>query len=440
MLKNKCAICRAILRPKEQGFVDIFSMELLSPSIASYQITLSGIMTDILSTDVTFLRSTEYSKLCRSCLRSIQNAWDLQTRLEQVKIEIKNKFLETSEQIMNTESRSEQNQNVSSRKAGIIVKEPHNPSTVSPKKLKLAHQKNGIQEEVVQLKSQNNTGIPIEYQDLIQSDGTFKCRFCKRKFIDFASNLHHMVEYHKALSIRCNACDDNFKNITDLRRHRMQDHPNYDTNSFVVNDLVLRSVVCNRCDREFPNVKCLNIHVRNCHLDGVPLGSTLTNCNFSCKFCGLMCQMEAELLDHLNEDHWVDKPYCCHICLQAYSNCEEYTLHVSLKHQGRHICSHCKVVLPNATVYETHVKSHYQRPQIIMNCKYCVLKFTDKGLLEDHVRLRHSLKMEEFEDDKNDSVFLPSEAEIDIEFNTPVSINSVGLENEILENSYPWNL
>jgi len=170
------------------------------------------------------------------------------------------------------------------------------------------------------------------------------------------------------LKLACEFCGAVFASKRNLKRHKLNKHPNANANG-------ASKLQCNNCDREFYSEHKLNKHA-------------LQHTNrYSCDQCDKSFQSSSTLKNHKNI-HLDEKPFKCEICDKEFTQAGNLKTH-KIKHHGD-----VDSKLNSSTVSMTPdvSGSEDETPTTSDKCGYCEEHFGDSSELNSHIVTMHSIQ------------------------------------------------
>lgn len=200
----------------------------------------------------------------------------------------------------------------------------------------------------------------------------FKCEACNKIFISLARLKEHQ-RYHP--TYLCELCPE-MKFITSLNliEHIREIHPNHSDFFCDVNGCT--SIVRSQSD--------LVIHKQMHTQNKYPP---------TCTICGEICNDKPRLLRHLNSYHKLDIPYFCGVCFIRISSTEELIEHTKTEHplelKEPNTCQICAKVYSSVYKVVDHCNKYHLNYYV---CKDCLVVFTNKEELDQHLLIPHDNK------------------------------------------------
>jgi len=187
------------------------------------------------------------------------------------------------------------------------------------------------------------------------------------------------------LKLACEFCGAVFASKRNLKRHKLNKHPNGSnkegagSGEYVVkvenHESGALKLQCNNCDREFDSEHKLNKHA-------------LQHTNrYSCDQCDKSFQSSSTLKNHKNI-HLDEKPFKCEICDKEFTQAGNLKTH-KIKHHGD-----VDSKLNSSTVSMTPdvSGSEDETPTTSDKCGYCEEHFGDSSELNSHMVMMHSIQ------------------------------------------------
>jgi len=187
------------------------------------------------------------------------------------------------------------------------------------------------------------------------------------------------------LKLACEFCGAVFASKRNLKRHKLNKHPNGSnkegagSGEYVVkvenHENGASKLQCNNCDREFDSEHKLNKHA-------------LQHTNrYSCDQCDKSFQSSSTLKNHKNI-HLDEKPFKCEICDKEFTQAGNLKTH-KIKHHGD-----VDSKLNSSTVSMTPdvSGSEDETPTTSDKCGYCEEHFGDSSELNSHMVMMHSIQ------------------------------------------------
>ncbi|XP_055591217.1 uncharacterized protein LOC129743258 [Uranotaenia lowii] len=180
----------------------------------------------------------------------------------------------------------------------------------------------------------------------------------------------HMKEVHKAIILRCNACELVFSTQEKLDRHigLHKDGAIYE---------------CHLCPKTYSNIDSLRFHMRRVHSRKKPQDEV--GKKFLCSICGAAFEQENSLKTH-SIRHTGVKPLSCPQCPFKSFTQGALKMHMltHTKERGRYECEICGKAFSNGYGLKLHTRTHTgERPH---QCQSCDKRFYTPNHLKRHVR------------------------------------------------------
>ncbi|XP_045457182.1 zinc finger protein 771-like [Melitaea cinxia] len=187
----------------------------------------------------------------------------------------------------------------------------------------------------------------------IESDGTYKCFGCNKKFKNRKARFSHETYFCKGLK-------DGYK--------------------------------CSICDRYIPKRGMFEAHLRD-HRQNVPI--KLPEELFKCQKCEKLFRTMENLKVHVESEHDVDKKmYVCESCGRVF-NRKDYLNKHKLTHTGekQHVCPHCGFRTGQRSSLTVHIRKHTgERPY---RCSVCPQRCVSSSNLRVHQARHLGVKVHE---------------------------------------------
>lgn len=137
----------------------------------------------------------------------------------------------------------------------------------------------------------------------------FKCSMCKFEVFAKGDLTRHIKNVHGPTKIKCQTCDQVFKNPHTLKNHIARSHV---------------GIPCAICNQKFQSIIFLKNHIAAEHLNGKGI--------FKCEFCPKTYDLEIQLMRHKKNVH-VEK-HKCHFegCNKVYGNGSQRNTHYKIAH------------------------------------------------------------------------------------------------------------
>lgn len=279
----------------------------------------------------------------------------------------------------------------------------------------------------------------------------FDCRYCGKVFNTYRNMRAHVVSSHQEEvkqekfnndgflnGIDCPFCDVRLKNMSTLKHHLTNVHPEQRTLKCMFCDVysftqeLLQShqfkckgyqehmeqeeLVCPYCPVTKIGKKKLNAHVVACHTrhtNTVPfecdickkLLKTKSSLHshmkimhlekqmLKCDFCGEHYKSISGLKYHISQYHSQTDTFSCHLC--DFETKQEFLLRRHLKrHMGEknHVCQECGRAFGSLDSLKNHMLVHTdERP---WGCQYCSRTYKSKQKLRQHQRIHEGFRYE----------------------------------------------
>ncbi|VVC95572.1 unnamed protein product, partial [Leptidea sinapis] len=205
------------------------------------------------------------------------------------------------------------------------------------------------------------------------------CDLCGVKFKDSAAVTRHK-EY--AFDGKCNAtlkackiCGVSFMSDQELKKHAREHSPT-------------KIIPCFGCNKRFRNERTYALHVQQTH-------GTVKNSKYAarngrgaiCEICGLKCQSEAALQNHLRV-HTGEKPFACQHCPKKFRILLNLQIHVRT-HTGEtpYKCETCERAFKHKYNLNRHYRVHTGLKPFL--CPHCGNNFTQANSLKVHINTVH---------------------------------------------------
>ena len=180
----------------------------------------------------------------------------------------------------------------------------------------------------------------------------------------------HIKQVHEKMKT-CRMCK---QLVTDLKKHRMTEHPE-------TVEIPGQPLECVHCSMTFKKVKYLRTHMRNQHSgkDGGASESTL---------CPICAKEVRSLSTHMADAHPKDgdDQHPCLECDKVFQSKRYLRKHVANCHRGKLICPFCSKLCSKSHIHT----AHKEEPSI---CDICCATFKNKHALSGHKRKVHAEKV-----------------------------------------------
>ncbi|KAL4218466.1 hypothetical protein ACF0H5_023200 [Mactra antiquata] len=238
----------------------------------------------------------------------------------------------------------------------------------------------------------------VDHSDLtIERKMVHECVVCNERFKSITELFRHRVEHNEKvpLTFHCSKCEATFTEPLDLEQHQLLHIEN-------------RAFQCTFCQETFTtlhNFKChLRIHntrgplvCNMCyqvfdkkqqfisHMDDHAWGNSNIRICHQCTVCKKYFSDSSKLKRHMLR-HYMGKPYKCEICSKDFLEKHKLTRHM-LTHTGvkEHVCPHCDKAFTLRFNLATHLKIHGNERRY--QCHVCKRTFVQKVVLQRHLRI-----------------------------------------------------
>lgn len=180
----------------------------------------------------------------------------------------------------------------------------------------------------------------------------YKCMSCEFKTTDLKQFQPHYEICRQQNGFRCKICKKIFVNMTTLKQHVAEKHPNEYT--------------CNICNTNFLNEITLKKHMELNHPEnkspsGMVAGEQILH---SCNMCQYKTTDKASYDDHLRK-HVKLKPFKCRICSVRFETREQASIHAKSHQPNYYKCGTCSASFTQREMLVKHFETHQkqQAPQ-----------------------------------------------------------------------------
>ncbi|KAI8124146.1 Zinc finger protein 208 [Lucilia cuprina] len=216
----------------------------------------------------------------------------------------------------------------------------------------------------------------------------------KRQEIDeFIANWRPLLE--------CDLCQENFKDLTLLRKHFISEHPKQ--KCYVTccqRKLVQRVQIvehiryhldpntfkCNICGNVFLTSRNLNYHMHDKHTDEGQKRS------FECSICQKAFTKKGALKKHM-EIHDTDQTYKCSQCEKGFSTEQRRKIHERNVHNADRVCDQCGKTLHGVAALKQHMLEHAGVKKPKWPCDQCNAELTSHSSLKRHKTVHETSKV-----------------------------------------------
>ena len=158
----------------------------------------------------------------------------------------------------------------------------------------------------------------------------YNCNECERQFFNNMSLKYHIKAIHKNIeSYDCSLCNRKFSKSKGLKRHFRDIHMDH-------------KYKCNQCDKEFNDGSNLRIHKDAVH-----------EIKFKCNLCEKAFAAKRNLKLHIESIHKGVK-YPCIECDKQFTHPTHLSVHVKSKHEKGYSCPDCGIVFSASYTLKKH--------------------------------------------------------------------------------------
>ncbi|XP_036328092.1 zinc finger protein 665-like isoform X2 [Rhagoletis pomonella] len=214
-----------------------------------------------------------------------------------------------------------------------------------------------------------------EKHDVVDANNMqFKCADCQKICTHYNKFVNHVrFRHHPELILRCDACDVQKDNCTELAVHRAmscmaaQSYPSIN--------------LCSICGKSFLSLNATLVHARHQHSDGI--GDEIRW--YQCAQCEKKFKRITNLRAHENI-HLGLKEFACEVCDRKFHQKYNLEAHMQLHMNERaYECKICKKSLKTSASLEKHQLIHTDIKNF--NCDYCSKEFRTKDEKLSHQRI-----------------------------------------------------
>ena len=199
----------------------------------------------------------------------------------------------------------------------------------------------------------------------------FKCIQCP---ISFSSNSHldrHVESEHYQLTYTCDLCDDQFKRMDNLMRHK-KTHDTQDESEIQTYD-------CEICNKSFGRKDALIRHKKTAH--------EVSNDKFTCNECGKQFTRPSHLNRHMTVHQVeVNMEVSCEFCDKAFAQKGNLQRHLRTRNSTN--CSECGENFCNVKSLSMHKNDVHVHAE----CDQCGNKFERKYLNHHKIMAHEHIK------------------------------------------------
>lgn len=373
-----------------------------------FSVVKKGVLEDlVLALDVPKEKIIAVSTyLCRKCLKTIEDMFELRKSFLALLSYIKDKFILTRQTLQNG-SKTSSYLEINSNKASSESTDQCTPAAIRRKSKRLQEpngkkftcdQCNEWFESVAALSYHEICHEPENMQDISLSSKTsgllnptkdnknvpskkirgetnstkqiLDCPYCGRYITSKARLDYHLFKFHeigqgKEKSFQCKMCERRFSSKPGLRYHEWASHKTGKT------------YTCELCNRTFPFRMLYNSHKLFAH------GKK----NVVCEVCGEMFFTISKLNVHVNAVHRNALTWLCKLCNKKFTTVSAYRHHVIAKHKQTHYhCPHCSCHFKKKYSLNQHLSKHN-----IFICQKCKSKYDSVGAFVQHMAEGHKI-------------------------------------------------
>lgn len=239
----------------------------------------------------------------------------------------------------------------------------------------------------------------------VNKKGIIKCHLCEKVYTNNRNLKRHIEMFHgERGEFRCSICPKVYTSNQSLRRHTRTRHYTDCQEQYQ----------CDYCEQVIVGRDNLVSHISFFHK--FSYGSDYNDTDnkisdeFTCESCGVMCEEESQLRQHIKNEHSFEefyrycknsllkkcgKPknvyYKCEFCSNSFTNVYELKDHMRLSHDKEYCLSTCNVCFSKFYSRETMADHRLVclPPADVNSCSHCDKLFTDISSLEFHIRIFH---------------------------------------------------
>lgn len=204
-----------------------------------------------------------------------------------------------------------------------------------------------------------------------------QCKFCDKKFTASKSRLDHENLHTGHQPYECTICSKKYSVETSLRNH-LHAHAKKEGKQ--------ERAICTVCGKSLSDLRCLNIHIRENHLEDEDPRRL-----FKCKLCDCKFDKVYHLSVHRLTHQKITSPYVCDYCKREYKFRKNIVSHMYKVHSNLpkiHNCGYCPMSFRTRTQRDDHENSAHTRKRPYQ-CLLCSLAFTSKSNLRRHTKYHH---------------------------------------------------
>lgn len=197
----------------------------------------------------------------------------------------------------------------------------------------------------------------------------YLCPKCGKRFFTSNGLTQHSISHKDVAQFKCGFCHKTYKSRQSLKEHFRVAHS---SNRHLF--------VCVTCGKTFTAKSTLMMHIKSHN------GEKQFACSHCPKTYTRAAYLRAHSVVHTGQER--PKPFACehNNCDRRFSTKHSLLVHIAHTHSNErpHKCDICLKGFPTVSGLKVHRESHNSKE---MNCTFCDKKFTNKRVLQKHMRV-----------------------------------------------------